>query len=161
MRLTRPGAAASQRGACPKHLVKRAELCSAIASSIGARRIKTPAAGHNGIIMPPCYADALQRNRSAFLRNSGTSSSTEVIRGVAGLPLDVAPDTGFLIRRDRLAGQHGIECRAQVLSGHGNAAARAAVIHLPAINESLILIEKEEVGGARGAIGLSHFLRLV
>src|SRR5579872_2440352 len=63
-------------------------------------------------------------------------------------PLDIAADAGLLIGNDRLAAQHGVESRAQVLAGNRHVVARPAVVELAAVDELLFAVEQEEVGRA-------------
>ena len=80
---------------------------------------------------------------------------------MAGLPLDVAADAGFLIAGDRFAVEDGFERGAQVTAGDGQAVAGSAVVELSAVDESLFAVEEVEVRGASGAIGLGDGLGFV
>src|SRR5581483_10103425 len=84
------------------------------------------------------------------------------ITGLASrLPLDVASNAGFLIRRNRRARQYGIQRRAQILAGDLNAIARAAVVKLAAINQFLLPVEKVNIRRASGVISFGHRLGFV
>src|SRR5208283_5560989 len=84
--------------------------------------------------LKPGWLQRVRSNRPNFVSNFGRPVS-EIIRLVAGFPLDVATHAGLLVCRNGFAGQHGVERGAQILSGYRNAVARAAVIKLAAIDE--------------------------
>ena len=112
----------------------------------------------------PLLAHSHRRSRNHmrgspwFVRvgNSGSLRSdlpaSEVIRLIAGLPLDVAAHARLLLFRDRLArpaphpGRHAGRPRDRQLLP------RPAVVHLPTINKPAILVKHEEIGRAGGMI---------
>ena len=88
-----------------------------------------------------------------------------VIARVTGLvtpfPLDVAADAGPLIVAHRLAGEHGVEGRSQVLAGDRDRVAGPAAVQLAPIDELLILVENVEIRRASGLVGEGNLLCLV
>lgn len=60
-----------------------------------------------------------------------------------------------------LARQDGVEGISEIFTSHRKAIGRAAGIELTAVSELVLAVEKEEVWGAGGMIGLGHFLGLV
>jgi len=76
------------------------------------------------ILTPPC------RLRSGRLLNRRLR---EILRLISTLPLDVAADTGALIRVDCFVTENSVDGRAQVLAGDGNSALRTTVIKIQQI----------------------------
>ena len=84
-----------------------------------------------------------------------------VIRFVAGFPLDIAADAGFLVSWRRLIGQHGVYRHAQVGASDGNIIAGPAAVELAAIDQFAVGVKQEEIRGAGGAVGFRYSLGFV
>src|SRR5581483_924811 len=77
---------------------------------------------------------------------------TKICRFVARAPFDIAAEARFLIRIDRLAGEHGIDRCAQIRAGR-RVLARTRAVELSAINEPSIFIEKKKIRRACSRVG--------
>src|SRR5207249_1411941 len=86
---------------------------------------------------------------------------SEIIRLVARFPLDVATDARFLVGGNGLAGENGVERGAEVFAGDRDVAAGAAIIHLAAINQSLVFVEEVNIRRARRVIRLGGRLSFI
>src|SRR5688572_8917544 len=71
---------------------------------------------------------------------------------VSVLPLDVAAEAGLLLRRHRFAIQQSIARGSQVLAVR-RAAARPALVELPAVDELALRVEQVQIGRARRVVG--------
>ena len=85
----------------------------------------------------------------------------EIIRLVAGLPLDIATEAGSLCASNGLSIYKCIKCGAEVFAGDGNSVSGAAIIQLAAIDEAMIAVEEKEIGRASRTISVSHGLRFI
>src|SRR5499427_4563592 len=84
-----------------------------------------------------------------------------VSRIIAGFPLDAAADAGFLVRVDRLAGEHRIDRCAEIATSDRLVVARPAVVELPPIDQPPLTIEEIEVRSARSLVCLGNLLRFI
>src|SRR5881394_232342 len=87
------------------------------------------------------------------------TSRTSMHRLVPGLPFDVTADAWLLVPGNRLARQEGLESLPQILAGHGQTVAGAAVIKLAAVDQFAVLVIQKEIRRAGGPVGLGDFLR--
>src|SRR5262249_62381274 len=79
----------------------------------------------------------------------------------AGFPLDAAPDAGFLVRVDRLAGEPRIDRWGEIATSARLVVPRPAVVELPPIDQPPLTIEEIEVRSARGLVCLGNLLRFI
>src|SRR5215831_8529083 len=84
--------------------------------------------------------------------------SAEIVRLVPRAPLNVATEARLLVLRDRLAGEHGVKCGAQIASRHRHVAPRSRAVELAAVDERALRVEEEEVRRASRVVGLRHRL---
>ena len=67
--------------------------------------------------------------------------SLSIIRFGARFPFDVAADARSLLSGDIFVFEDGVEGGAQIGAGDGDAVARAAVVHLAAVDELSLGVE--------------------
>src|SRR5215468_127964 len=84
-----------------------------------------------------------------------------VSRIIAGFPLDAAADARFLVRVDRLAGEHRIDRSAEIAASNRLVVARPAVVELPPIDQVPLTIEEIEVRSTGGLVCLGNLLRFI
>jgi hypothetical protein len=70
-------------------------------------------------------------------------------------------DAGNLLWRDCAPGEHGVGRSAQMGTGGGDFAPRAAVVELTTVNQTPLLIEEKKLRGADSSVGLGDGLRFV
>ncbi len=68
------------------------------------------------------------------------------------------PRLGYCSAGTGSAGEYGIDGAAQVVPGDGHGAAGAARVELAAVDQAVLRIEQEEVGGAGGGVRPGHVL---
>lgn len=96
-------------------------------------------------------SEATNRDRDrAAVRGGETGqaslpSDSSVAGFVAWLPLDAAAHRGYLIGRDRRAGQHRVDGGANVGRGHRQVVARPGSVELTAVHQSALAVEDERV----------------
>ena len=95
-------------------------------------------------------ASSTSATRSARFRRLCSSGTDH--RSGGRSPLDRTADTWPVRRRHGLSCQHVVERRPQRFPGRRSAAARAAAVELPAIGETAVGVEDEEIRRADGAV---------
>jgi len=86
------------------------------------------------------------------------SSCTKILRGIVLLPLNVAAHAGFLLYGDGGACYKLFDGAGQVLTGHRFIVAGTGAVELAAIDEFFVGVEKKNIRGAGGAVGLGRRL---
>ena len=82
----------------------------------------------------------------------------EVIGLVSFLPFDIAAQAGELVRDLRRIAEDGFQRGDEILASDRFSIFWTAAVELSSINQVMMAVEEEKVGGAGGAIGLSHGL---
>ena len=95
------------------------------------------------------------------MRVGSCNSLSRVRWGIALLPLDTATNAGSLGTLDRLAGEHGVDGGAEIVTGDWLVIAGSALIELSMVGQTMISIKKVELWGTGSAIGLRDLLCLV
>jgi len=84
----------------------------------------------------------------------------EISRFVTGLPLDIAPKAGALLRGNRSAAKHGIDGCAEIVS-RWFILTRTSAVELSAVNKLAVGVKEIEVRRASSGVGLCDFLSFI